>query len=134
MGRETSARRDQAYPLGWKEIKEFIGCAGESLRADRGRALLCVAYETLARRSELVALEVRAIKFHPSDTGQALIRRGKTDWSGAGEGGLPLAGDCEMAEGAAGTPKDQGGGGISATDREGTDWRTAESGKHLSHL
>ena len=55
MGRETSARQDQAHPLGWKDIKEFIDGAGESLRADRERALLCVAYETLARRGELVA-------------------------------------------------------------------------------
>jgi hypothetical protein len=31
--------------LGWKEIKEFIDGAGESLRADRERAMLCVAYE-----------------------------------------------------------------------------------------
>jgi hypothetical protein len=29
MGRETSARQDQAHPLGWKEIKEFIESAGE---------------------------------------------------------------------------------------------------------
>jgi site-specific recombinase XerD len=43
MGRETSARQDQAHPLGWKEIKEFIDGAGESLRADRERAMLCVA-------------------------------------------------------------------------------------------
>jgi integrase len=79
MGRETSARQDQAHALGWKEIKEFIDGAGESLRADRERAMLCVAYETLARRGELVALEVRDIDFHPNGTGQALIRRGKTD-------------------------------------------------------
>src|SRR5229473_3872162 len=59
MGRETSARQDQAHPLGWKDIKEFIDSAGEGLRADRERAMLCVAYETLARRGELVALEVR---------------------------------------------------------------------------
>ena len=52
MGRETSARQDQAHPLGWKDIKEFIDGAGESLRADRERAMLCVAYETLARRGE----------------------------------------------------------------------------------
>jgi hypothetical protein len=51
MGRETSARQAQARALGWKEIKEFIGSAGESLRAHRERALLCVAYETLARLS-----------------------------------------------------------------------------------
>jgi hypothetical protein len=33
MGRETSARQDQAHPLGWKDIKEFIDSAGEGLRA-----------------------------------------------------------------------------------------------------
>jgi integrase len=84
MGRETSARQDQAHPLGWKEIKEFIEAAGEGLRADRERAMLCVAYETLARRGELVALELRDLDFHPDGTGQALIRRGKTDVEGQG--------------------------------------------------
>src|ERR1700685_3652986 len=82
MGRETSARQAQARALGWKEIKEFIGSAGKGLRADRERAMLCVAYETLARRSELVALELRDIDFHPDGTGQSLIRRGKTDAEG----------------------------------------------------
>ena len=46
--------------------------------------MLCVAYETLARRGELVALEVRDIDFHPNGTGQALIRWGKTDVEGQG--------------------------------------------------
>jgi integrase len=54
------------------------------IRADRERAMLCVAYETLARRGELVALEVRDVDFHPDGTGQALIRRGKTDADGKG--------------------------------------------------
>ena len=84
MGRETSSRQDQAHPLGWKDVKEFIKSAGEGLRADRERAMLCVAYETLARRGELVTLEVRDIDFHPDGTGQALIRRGKTDAEGLG--------------------------------------------------
>jgi integrase len=84
MGRETSARQDQAHPLGWKDIRDFIESAGEGLRANRERALLCTAYETLARRGELVALEVRDIDFHPDGTGQALIRRGKTDSEGQG--------------------------------------------------
>jgi integrase len=84
MGRETSARQDQAHPLGWKDIKGFIDSAGQGLRADRERAMLCVAYETLARRGELVALEIRDIDFHPDGTGQALIRRGKTDAEGQG--------------------------------------------------
>jgi hypothetical protein len=84
MGRETSARQAQARALGWNEIKEFIGSAGQGLRADRERALLCAAYEMLARRGELVALEVRDIEFWPNGTGQALIRRGKTDAEGQG--------------------------------------------------
>jgi integrase len=84
MGRETSARQAQARALGWKEIKEFIESAGEGLRADRERAMLCVAYETLARRSELVALDVREVEFLPNGTGNALIRRGKTDAEGQG--------------------------------------------------
>src|SRR6267154_2750800 len=58
--------------------------AGQGLRANRERALLCVAYETLARRGELVALQIRDIDFHPDGTGQALIRRGKTDAEGQG--------------------------------------------------
>jgi integrase len=84
MGRDTSARQDQAHPLCWTDIKEFIESAGVGLRADRERAMLCVAYETLARRGELVALEIRDIDFHPDGTGQALIRRGKTDAEGQG--------------------------------------------------
>jgi integrase/recombinase XerD len=84
MGRESSARQAQARALGWKEIKEFIESAGKGLRANRERVLLCVAYETLARRGELVALELRDIEFWPKGTGQALIRRGKTDAEGQG--------------------------------------------------
>jgi integrase len=84
MGRETSARQEQAHPLGWTDIKEFIESAGRGLRADRERAMLCVAYETLARRGELVALELRDIDFHPDGTGQVIIRRGKTDAQGQG--------------------------------------------------
>ena len=74
----------ESKTTGWKEIKEFIGSAGQGLRADRERAFLCVAYETLARRGELVALELRDIEFWPNGTGQALIRRGKTDAEGQG--------------------------------------------------
>jgi integrase len=70
--------------LGWKEIKEFIESAGEGLRADRERAMLCAAYGTLARPGELVALDVRDLDFHPDGTGLAMIRRGKADSDGQG--------------------------------------------------
>src|SRR5580692_698640 len=92
MGQKTSARQRQALALGWKEIKEFIESAGEGLRADRERALLCVAYDTMARRSELVAFNVEDVEFMPSGSGTILIRRSKTDQTGEGSRNY-LAGD-----------------------------------------
>ena len=84
MGQQTSARQTQARGLVWAEIKQFIDSAGKGLRADRERALLCVAYDTMARREELVALEVDDLTFAPDGSGSALIRRSKTDQAGEG--------------------------------------------------
>jgi integrase len=84
MGQNTSARQRQALALGCKEIKEFIESAREGLRADRERALLCVAYDTMARRSELVAFNVEDVELMPNGSGSILIRRAKTDQAGEG--------------------------------------------------
>ena len=84
MGQKTSARQRQARPLGWAEIERFLNTAGKGLRADRERALLCVAYDSMARRSELVALDVGDLTFAPDGSGTALIRRSKTDQAGEG--------------------------------------------------
>lgn len=79
-----SARQRQAKALGWEYIKKFIETAGEGIRADRERALLSVAYDTMARRAELVALDVDDFTFLPDGTGRVLIRRSKTDQAGEG--------------------------------------------------
>jgi integrase len=79
-----SARQRQARALGWSDIKRFLETAGESLPATRERALVCVAYDTMARRSELVALNLEDFDFLPDGTGRALIRRSKTDQAGEG--------------------------------------------------
>ena len=78
------ARQRQARPLGWAEIKQFLETAGKGIRADRERALLCVAYDTMARRSELIALDLEDLTFAKDGTGTALIRRSKTDQAGKG--------------------------------------------------
>jgi site-specific recombinase XerD len=84
MGRTQPARQSQARPLGWAEIKQFLETAGKGIRADRERALLCVAYNTMARRSELISLNLEDLTFTKDGTGTALIRRSKTDQAGAG--------------------------------------------------
>jgi integrase len=80
----VGVRQRQARALGWAEIKKFLETAGESLPATRERALICVAYDTMARRSELIALEVEDFRFLTDGTGRALIRRSKTDQVGEG--------------------------------------------------
>ncbi len=58
--------------------------AGVGIRADRERALLCVGYDTLARRSELVALDVEDFTWMEDGSGRVLIRRSRTDQIGEG--------------------------------------------------
>jgi integrase len=81
---EVSVAQRQAKGLGWEQIKKFIESAGEGLPATREGALLCVAYDTMARRSELVALNRGDLKFLEDGSGRALIKRSKTDQAGEG--------------------------------------------------
>jgi integrase len=81
---KSPMRQRQAKALGWHQIKRFLITAGEGIRADRERALLCVGYDTMARRSELVALDVEDFSFLNDGSGRVLIRRSKTDQAGEG--------------------------------------------------
>lgn len=73
------ARQRQVRPLGWVEIKKSLGTVGKKIRADRERALLCVAYDTKGRRNELNLLDVEDLAFTLDLTGIVLIRRSRTD-------------------------------------------------------
>ena len=77
-------RQRQAKALGWHEIKRFLITAGDNIRADRERALIAVAYDTMARRSELVAMDVEDFTFMEDGSGRVIIRRTKTDQVGEG--------------------------------------------------
>jgi len=83
----VGVRQRQARALGWADIEKFLDSAGESLPATRERALLCVAYDTMARRSELVAFDLDDFQFLADGTGRVLIRRSKTDQAGEGNTG-----------------------------------------------
>jgi integrase len=77
-------RQRQAKALGWHDIKRFLITAGDNIRADRERALIAVAYDTMARRSELVAMDVEDFSFMEDGSGRVIIRRSKTDQAGEG--------------------------------------------------
>lgn len=81
---EVSARQRQVPGLGIAEIQAFLNSPGQNLPTIRGRAMLCVAYDAMARRSELTAIDVQDLKFLEDRMGRLLIRRSKTDQAGAG--------------------------------------------------
>jgi integrase len=81
---EVSARQRQARGLGMSEIQAFLSSPGHNLPTSRERAMLCVAYDAMTRRSELIAINVEDLKFLDDGTGRLLIRRSKTDQAGEG--------------------------------------------------
>jgi integrase len=84
MTREVSSRQRQARALGWKEIQQFLNLPGDNLPMVRERAMLCVAYDGMMRRSELIAIDLEDVGFLGDGTGRLLIRRSKTDQAGEG--------------------------------------------------
>jgi integrase len=84
MTNEVSVRQRQAKGLGMAEIQEFLESAGDSMLATRERAMLCVGYDAMTRRSELIAIDVEDVKFLRDGSGRLLIRRSKTDQAGEG--------------------------------------------------
>jgi integrase len=82
--REVSVRQRQARGLGMVEIQAFLKSPGDNLPTLRERAMLCVAYDAMTRRSELIAIDVEDLRFWDNGTGRLLIRRSKTDQTGEG--------------------------------------------------
>jgi len=84
MTNEVSVRQRQARGLGMAEIQTFLKSPGNNLPTLRERAMLCVAYDAMTRRSELIAIDVEDLKLLEDGTGRLLIRRSKTDQAGEG--------------------------------------------------
>jgi len=84
MAKGNGTRQHQAAPLNRPLVDKIMGAMGESLIDKRDRALISLAYDTLARRSEIVALDLGDLAFTDDGTGTALIRRTKVDQEGQG--------------------------------------------------
>jgi len=84
MMKGDGAAQQQADGLTRRLVDRALHAGGGRLRDLRNRALLAVAYDTLCRRSELVALLRQDLQAGPHGDGTLLVRRGKTDQEGAG--------------------------------------------------
>jgi len=85
QARSRGTRQRQAAPLTRRHVDQILGASGTTLTDRRNKALIAVAYDTLARRSELVALNVS--DFEPSEdgSGTVMINRSKADQDGLGQ-------------------------------------------------
>jgi site-specific recombinase XerD len=82
--RQLRTRFDQAYPITKALLTRLLNVCGDDLHGLRDRALLLTAYESMRRRSELVALRVEDIEWNLDHSLSILLRRSKTDQSGQG--------------------------------------------------
>lgn len=83
--RKLGTRFDQAYPITRRLLDKLLAVCGADLHGFRNRALLLIAYESMSRRSELVALRVDDIEWLENEGASILLRRSKTDLLGNGK-------------------------------------------------
>ena len=84
MHRRRGRRQTQVHGLTWPLRNRLLEAAGDRLIDARNRALLGVGYDTLLRRSELVALRVKDVLEEMDGSATVLLRVGKTDAEGRG--------------------------------------------------
>ena len=80
--RQLGTRFGQAYPVTRTMLEKMLSVCGPDLHGLRDRALLLTAYESMRRRSELVALRIEDIEWGADNSAFTLLRRGKTDQAG----------------------------------------------------
>ena len=84
MHRRKGRRQEQAKGLTGALRERLLDAPGDGLIDARNRALLAVAYDTLLRRGELVALQVADIVEEMDGSATVLVRRSKADPEGRG--------------------------------------------------
>ena len=84
MYRRRGRRQSQAEGVNGPLRERLLDATGDGLIDARNRALLAVAYDTLLRRAELVALQVADIVEDSDGSATVLVRRTKADPEGRG--------------------------------------------------
>jgi integrase len=84
LRRSKGTRQDQAKALRWTTIQKALDRMGDDLIDLRDAALLCLAYDTFARASELVAVNVGDVQ-QDVDGATCYIAKSKTDQEAEGD-------------------------------------------------
>jgi integrase len=84
MHRELGRAQRQAAPLTDRLVERMLAVGGTRLRDLRHKAMLVLAYTTMVRRAELVALQFADLQVEADGFGTVVIRRSKTDQEGQG--------------------------------------------------
>lgn len=82
--RSQPGRPRQALGITFERRKELMAQCGDDFTGLRDRVLVAVGFDTLCRRSELVALRVEDFLLNPGGTMSVLVRRAKNDPEGLG--------------------------------------------------
>ncbi len=64
----------QKAPLHWKDVRASLEALGNTLRDLRAKAMISIAYSTMARRAELVGIRVEDITVSPDGDGTVTLR------------------------------------------------------------
>jgi len=83
--RANGTRQKQAQAVNRPHVDRMIAAQGDTPGGLRNRALIAVAYDTLCRRSELVALNMEDLTRTDDGSGTIALRKSKTDQEGAGQ-------------------------------------------------
>ena len=82
---QLGTRFDKAYPVTRTVLEKMLAVCGPDRHGFRNRALLLTAYESMRRRSELVALRIEDIEWLADEGASILLRKSKTDQQGCGK-------------------------------------------------
>ena len=84
MSRKNGTRQTQAKGFNWPHIHLALQTLDDSPRSLLDKALVCISYDTLCRRSETVAIRVDDITFAEDGSATVTILKSKTDQTGEG--------------------------------------------------
>lgn len=84
LRRSLVARPDQKAPISTDWLREMLEVLPDGIRGVRDRAILTIGFAGGFRRSELAALTLGDVQFHPQGV-ELLVRKSKTDQVGHGQ-------------------------------------------------